>query len=110
MPVSGTRILLLGLTYKYNATDLRNSPSERVAELLIGLGADVRGAEPNIPSGDDTKLNVPRVHATPDEVRAADAVVLLMDHPRFDLPMIEKYATYVLDCRNRLSGANVETL
>ncbi|WP_405971751.1 nucleotide sugar dehydrogenase [Streptomyces sp. NBC_00988] len=110
MPVSGSRILLLGLTYKYNATDLRNSPSARVAELLTGLGAEVRGAEPNIPDGDDTGLNVLRVDATPDEVSAADAVVLLMDHPRFDLPMIEENAAYVLDCRNRLSGANVETL
>ncbi|MEV5534831.1 nucleotide sugar dehydrogenase [Streptomyces prunicolor] len=110
MPVRGSRVLLLGLTYKYNATDLRNSPSARVAELLIDLGAEVRGAEPNIPDGDNTRLNVLRVDATPDEVAAADAVVLLMDHPRFDLPMIEKYATFVLDCRNRLSGANIETL
>ncbi|MEV6512914.1 nucleotide sugar dehydrogenase [Streptomyces sp. NPDC051642] len=110
MPVRGSRVLLLGLTYKYNATDLRNSPSARVAELLIDLGAEVRGAEPNIPDCDDTRLNVLRVDATPDEVAAADAVVLLMDHPRFDLPMIEKCATYVLDCRNRLSGVNIETL
>ena len=110
MPVRGSRILLLGLTYKYNATDLRNSPSARVAELLIDLGAEVRGAEPNIPDGDDTGLNVLRVDAAQDEVAAADAVVLLMDHPLFDLPMIEKCATYVLDCRNRLSGVNVETL
>ncbi|MFD4413222.1 nucleotide sugar dehydrogenase [Streptomyces sp. NPDC058476] len=110
MPVSGSRILLLGLTYKYNATDFRNSPSARVAELLISLGAEVRGADPNIPDGDDSKLNVTRVGATPDEVAAADAVVLLMDHTRFDLAMIEENAPYVLDCRNRLSGANVEVL
>ncbi|WP_432101081.1 nucleotide sugar dehydrogenase [Streptomyces sp. WAC 04229] len=110
IPVSGSQILLLGLTYKYDATDLRNSPSARVAELLIGLGAEVRGAEPNIPESADTELNVTRVDATPEEVAAADAVVLLMDHPRFDLVMIEKHAPYVLDCRNRLSGANVETL
>ncbi|MFF1630756.1 MULTISPECIES: nucleotide sugar dehydrogenase [unclassified Streptomyces] len=110
MPVNGSRILLLGLTYKYNATDFRNSPSARVAELLISLGAEVRGADPNIPDGGDSKLNVTRVDATPDEVAAADAVVLLMDHTRFDLAMIEENAPYVLDCRNRLSGANVEVL
>ncbi|UWE12849.1 nucleotide sugar dehydrogenase [Actinacidiphila bryophytorum] len=110
IPVKGSRILLLGLTYKYNATDLRNSPSARVAELLIDLGAEVRGADPNIADDDDTKLNVPRVDASAVEVAAADAVVLLMDHTRFDLPMIEENASYVLDCRNRLSGPNVETL
>ncbi|MFH8556769.1 nucleotide sugar dehydrogenase [Streptomyces celluloflavus] len=110
LPVKGSRILLLGLTYKYNATDLRNSPSARVAELLIGLGAEVRGADPNVQESDTSKLNVPRVDASPQEVAAADAVVLLMDHTRFDLAVIEKNAPYVLDCRNRLSGANVETL
>ncbi|MEU8892895.1 nucleotide sugar dehydrogenase [Streptomyces sp. NPDC048442] len=109
-PVHRARILLLGLTYKYNASDLRNSPSARVAELLLGLGADVRGADPNIPDGDDTTLHVRRVDASPQEIAASDAVVLLMDHTRFDLAMIEENAPYVLDCRNRLSGANVEVL
>ncbi|WP_405940840.1 nucleotide sugar dehydrogenase [Streptomyces sp. NBC_00207] len=108
--VPGARILLLGLTYKINATDLRNSPSARVAELLTGLGADVRGAEPNIPDGVGTELTVRRVEATPEEVAAADAVVLLMDHARFDLAMIQQHAVWVLDCRNRMSGANVEAL
>lgn len=50
MPINGSRILLLGLTYKINATDLRESPSARVAELLINLGAEVRGADPQRPA------------------------------------------------------------
>ncbi|WP_369776271.1 nucleotide sugar dehydrogenase [Streptomyces sp. R33] len=108
--VTGARILLLGLTYKINATDLRNSPSARVAELLTSLGADVRGAEPNIPDNAGTELTVRRVDATLEEVAAADAVVLLMDHARFDLAMIQQHAAWVLDCRNRMSGANVEVL
>ncbi|SEN83177.1 nucleotide sugar dehydrogenase [Nonomuraea pusilla] len=110
IPVNGSRILLLGLTYKINATDLRESPSARVAELLISLGAEVRGADPNVPEGDDTRLNVPLVEASAEEIAASDAVMLLMDHARFDLAMIEKNAPYVLDCRNRLSGPNVEVL
>ncbi|MFJ7062688.1 nucleotide sugar dehydrogenase [Streptomyces microflavus] len=110
LPVAGSRVLLLGLTYKYNATDLRNSPSARVAELLVDLGADVRGADPNVQESDLGKLTVPHVEASPQEVAAADAVILLMDHTRFDLPMIQEHASYVLDCRNRLSGATVETL
>lgn len=110
LSVAGSRILLLGMTYKYNATDLRNSPSARVAELLTGLGADVRGADPNVQESDTGKLNMPRVDVSPQEVAAADAVVLLMDHTRFDLAMVEKHASYVLDCRNRLAGANIEAL
>ncbi|MFF3214131.1 nucleotide sugar dehydrogenase [Streptomyces sp. NPDC002886] len=110
MPIHGSRVLLLGMTYKINATDLRESASARVAELLINLGADVRGAEPNLRYGDDTYLNVPLVDATAQEIAASDAVVLLMDHARFDLAMIQQNAPYVLDCRNRLSGPNVEVL
>ncbi|WP_371647996.1 MULTISPECIES: nucleotide sugar dehydrogenase [unclassified Streptomyces] len=108
--ITGSRILLLGLTYKFNATDLRNSPSARVAELLISLGAEVRGADPNIADGAGTERAVCRVAATPEEVAAADVVVLLMDHTRFDLAMIQEHAPWVLDCRNRMSGANVEVL
>ncbi|GAA0935054.1 nucleotide sugar dehydrogenase [Nonomuraea longicatena] len=110
LPVEGSRVLLLGLTYKRNVTDLRNSPSARVAELLTGLGAEVYGADPNVPDSDTGKLNVPRVDASAQEVAAADAVVLLVGHDRFDFAMIEQHASYVLDCRNHLSGANVETL
>ncbi|MFJ6101820.1 nucleotide sugar dehydrogenase [Streptomyces sp. NPDC092359] len=110
VPLKGSRILLLGLTYKYNAIDLRNSPSARVAELLTGLGAEVRGADPNVQMSDIGQLTVPLVEASPEEVAAADAVVLLMDHTRFDLGMVEETARYVLDCRHRLSGTNVETL
>ncbi|MGW5002496.1 nucleotide sugar dehydrogenase [Streptomyces hydrogenans] len=109
MPVSGSRILLLGLTYKINATDLRESPSARVAELLSDLGAEVRGADPNVPDSDRTRLKLPLVEATAEEIAASDAVVLLMDHAAFDFAMIEN-APYVLDCRNRLSGPTVETL
>ncbi|MET8298603.1 MULTISPECIES: nucleotide sugar dehydrogenase [unclassified Streptomyces] len=108
--ITGSRILLLGLTYKINATDLRESPSARIAELLINFGAKVRGADPNVPAGDHTKLKVPLVEASEEEIVAADAVVLLMDHAAFDLPMIGERAPYVLDCRNRLSGPHVETL
>ncbi|MET8752231.1 nucleotide sugar dehydrogenase [Streptomyces sp. NPDC004667] len=108
--LSGSRILLLGLTYKINATDLRESPSTRVAELLINQGAQVRGADPNVPDADHASLNVPLVNASEEEITASDAVVLLMDHATFDLPMIGKHAPYVLDCRNRLSGPHVETL
>ncbi|MEV6804624.1 nucleotide sugar dehydrogenase [Streptomyces sp. NPDC051132] len=110
MTVTGSRILLLGLTYKFNATDLRNSPSARVAELLTGLGAEVRGADPNIPDGSGTDVHVPLTEANAQEVAAADAVVLLMDHTCFDLAMVQQNAAWVLDCRNRMSGANVEVL
>ncbi|GAA4686313.1 nucleotide sugar dehydrogenase [Streptomyces chumphonensis] len=110
MAVRGSRVLLLGLAYKANTSDARESPSVRVAELLLDLGAEVRGADPHVV--DDIHINTPltRVIATAEEIAASDAVVLLTDHAEFDYETVLKHAPYVLDCRNRLSGANVEVL
>jgi UDP-N-acetyl-D-glucosamine dehydrogenase len=47
---------------------------------------------------------------TEDEVRQADAVVLVTDHDRFDYDMVREHARYVLDTRNRISGHQVESL
>ena len=53
---------------------------------------------------------VPRVPLTADAVRSADAVILLTDHDDVDYGLVEREACWVLDCRNRLSGPNVEVL
>ncbi|MFL6112891.1 MAG: nucleotide sugar dehydrogenase [Catenulispora sp.] len=108
--VNGSRILLLGLAYKANTSDARESPSTRVAELLLGLGAQVRGADPHVVDDIHVDARLVRVEATPEEIAAADAVVLLADHAEFDYAAIAEHAKYVLDCRNRLSGDNVEVL
>ncbi|MFD7763583.1 nucleotide sugar dehydrogenase [Streptomyces microflavus] len=110
LAVSGSRILLLGLAYKANTSDARESPSARVAELLHNLGADVRGADPHVVDDIRTAPWLTRVEVTAEEVAASDAVVLLTDHAEFDYAMVLKHAPYVLDCRNRTSGANVEVL
>ena len=82
-PVSGSRVLLLGLAYKKNTGDARESPAIRVAELLVRMGADVRAADPLVTEPAVTHPAVARVDATPQEVAAADAVVLLTDHDVF---------------------------
>ncbi|MFE7358030.1 nucleotide sugar dehydrogenase [Streptomyces sp. NPDC057543] len=110
MAVSGSRVLLLGLAYKANTSDARESPSARVAELLLDLGAKVRGADPHVVDDIRTDARLIRVVATAEEIAASDAVVLLTDHTEFDYESILEHAPYVLDCRNRLSGVNVDVL
>jgi UDP-N-acetyl-D-glucosamine dehydrogenase len=109
LAVKGARILLLGLAYKKNTGDARESPAVRVAQLLARLGAEVRAADPHVK---DTAIDsvISRVDPTPEELTSADAVVLLTDHDAFDFERISKLARYCFDCRHRLSGANVETL
>jgi UDP-N-acetyl-D-glucosamine dehydrogenase len=103
------RILLLGMAYKRNTGDARESPSQPIARQLLDLGAHVAAADPHvldahIPAG------VRRVDITSDEVAAADVVVILVDHDEFDLDEIVVSARYVLDTRRCTTGDNVEQL
>lgn len=108
--VNGSRILLLGLAYKRNTGDARESPAARVAALLADLHADVRVADPHVVEGESVDSRLSRVELCPDEVADADAVVVLTDHDAFDFAMVSRKARFVLDCRHRLVGANVEYL
>lgn len=109
-PVNGSRILLLGLAYKKNTGDARESPAVKVAQLLASLGAIVVATDPHVRESGLIDTSVTRVEPTPEEVSLADAVVLLTDHDAFDLHEIRRHATYLLDCRNSVCGENVETL
>src|SRR5687767_7645022 len=82
LAVRGRRILLLGLAYKRNTGDARESPSTPLARLLLGLGADVAAVDPHVSDhGVDPRIS--RVDLTAEEVSAADAVVILVDHDDF---------------------------
>jgi UDP-N-acetyl-D-glucosamine dehydrogenase len=108
--VNGARILLLGLAYKRNTGDARESPSVALAAQLLALGADVRAADPHVVE-EHVDRRVVRVEATEDEVAAADLVVVVTDHDAFDFDLVARSARSVLDARARLApGPNVERL
>lgn len=109
LAVRGQRVLLLGLAYKRNTGDARETPAAPIARLLADLGADVRAADPHV-ADDAFGPEVVRVEVTVAEVEAADAVVLLVDHDDVDLDLVAAHATYVLDTRHALRGPNVEHL
>jgi UDP-N-acetyl-D-glucosamine dehydrogenase len=109
LAVNGSRILLLGLAYKRNTGDARESPAVVVAERLLTLGADVRAADPHVVEGHVSE-RVVRVEASAEEVAAADLVILLTDHDQFDYKMVASEAKAVFDTRRRLAGDRVEHL
>ena len=109
LSVKGRRILLLGLAYKKNTGDARESPSHVVAQLLVTLGAQVRCADPHVPPA-QLPPGCSLVEATPEEAAAADAIVVLVDHDAFDLPGLVAASPFVLDCRHVVEGPNVEHL
>lgn len=109
LAVNGSRILLLGLAYKRNTGDARESPAVTVAERLLTLGADVRAADPHVMEGQVSE-RVTRVEANAEELAAADLVVLLTDHDGFDYDVVVSSASAVFDTRRRVYGDCVEHL
>ena len=109
--VRGSRILLLGLAYKKNSSDARESPAVRVAELLGELGAVVDAVDPYLDAAPRGLDHVTLVDLASSDVAAYDAVVVLTDHDSIDFQRIAAEATYVFDARRRLAAAaNVEHL
>ena len=105
--LQGSRVLILGVAYKRNTGDARGAPGLAIAESLSRMGADVRLADPHVPSRACPSLPV---EPTPEELSAADAVVLVTDHDAFDYGLVTTHARFVLDTRNKMSGPNVEKL
>jgi len=107
--VNGQRVLLLGLAYKPDTGDARQSPAITVAQKLFGLGADVRAVDPHVRQQVGSEW-MRRVALSEEEVAQVDAVVLLTDHTAFDYDMVTAKASYILDTRRRLDGENTEHL
>lgn len=108
--VNGSRVLLLGLAYKKNTGDARESPALRISQLLLNMGAKVRAADPHVVESMAVDARLVRVEPTKKELAAADVVVLLTDHDSFDYDLVTQHASFVLDCRRRLSGPTIEVL
>src|ERR687898_1876140 len=82
-PIKGSRILLLGVTYKADVADTRESPSLEVLRQLVSRGGDVRYCDPHIPSLELDEQIHSAVPWNAEEVAAADCVVMLTQHREF---------------------------
>jgi UDP-N-acetyl-D-glucosamine dehydrogenase len=107
--VNGSNILLIGLAYKPNSGDARESPAIAVARRLTDLGASLRAVDPLIPA-DHVPAGVEVVACTEAEVTAADLIIVLTDHDVVDWALLEEHAAKVLDTRNRLRSPATDRL
>jgi UDP-N-acetyl-D-glucosamine dehydrogenase len=102
--VNGSRVLVLGLAYKRDIDDLRESPALDVIRLLEQRGADVVFHDPHCASYREEERVRHGVPLTPDELRAADAVVIVTDHRAVDYQLVVDHAAVVVDTRNATKG------
>ena len=101
--VNGAKILILGIAYKKDIADPRESPAFKIIELFEKNGADVDYNDPFIPQTPpmrNFKVNKKSVGLTPRSLQKHDCVVVVTDHTCYDYAMIKKYAPLIVDTRN----------
>src|ERR1035437_2809791 len=109
-PLKGAHVLLLGVTYKPNVADQRESPVQLVGRKLRSRGAVLTYHDPYVDEWRLSEEPVRRATDLDEEVAQADLVILLQDHSSYDLDRISRDARLVLDTRGRIEGPNVEIL
>jgi len=98
--LQGTKLLILGITFKENIRDIRNSPAIRVIELLLEKGADLVYSDPNVPTLAVNGRAMESFDIRNGGLQSFDAVVILVNHRDWDLGQIVRASTLVIDARN----------
>lgn len=98
--ISNSKILLLGVTYKKDVKDLRESPALDIIELLQGRGADVSYSDAYIPHLDITGIHLKNADISQKLIKKMDLLILTTAHSKFKYRIIAKHAKQILDTRN----------
>jgi UDP-N-acetyl-D-glucosamine dehydrogenase len=106
-PVRGSRIAILGVSYKGGVGDIRESPALRIMEELSARGAELAYHDPYVPALAELGL---QSAALEDALAGADAVVLVTVHPGIDHAAIARDAALFVDLRGATRGIRVENL
>ncbi|HEX3660852.1 MAG TPA: nucleotide sugar dehydrogenase [Acidobacteriaceae bacterium] len=109
--LKGSRILILGMAYKRDIDDLRESPSLTILELLQKRGATVEYNDPFCPTvGRGRKYDLNMTSTPLEKIPEFDCVVIVTDHTQYDIPAIVKQAKLVVDSRNATRGIDAPNI
>ena len=100
--IRGSRVLVLGITYKKDVADTRESPALDILEHLKQLGAKVSYHDPYVPELKHNSLDLKSLPLTPANLKKQDLVILTADHTRFNKPAIVRASRLIYDTRNAL--------
>lgn len=101
--INGSKVLIMGVAYKRDVDDCRESPALDIMSLLTRSGADISYTDPHVPSLKLEGERMESVAADAATIGAADLVVITTDHRAFDPALIAKHARLVVDARNLLA-------
>jgi UDP-N-acetyl-D-glucosamine dehydrogenase len=102
--INGSRVLVLGIAYKKNVDDMRESPSVELMEKLQELGTEVQYSDPHIPHFPKMRehhFDLDSVDPSAENLAAFDCVILATDHDRFDYDAIRTHARLIIDSRGK---------
>jgi UDP-N-acetyl-D-glucosamine dehydrogenase len=100
--INGSRVLILGMAYKKNVDDMRESPSLQLLDMLLNKGAYVEYSDPHVirlPKVRKYNFELVSVTLTPEVLASYDAVVLATAHDSFDYAMIAEHSQLIIDTR-----------
>ena len=106
--IKGSKILVLGLAYKKNVDDLRESPSLELMDILLDKGAKVEYSDPffkTIPRTRKHQFELKSIKLNNDLLRSADLIILATDHDDFDYGLIQKEGKLIVDTRGRFNNS-----
>lgn len=106
--VNGSRILVLGVAYKANVSDVRESPALDIIGLLQNLNSNVEYHDPHVAILEDHGLSMKSVPLAVAQVENADCVVIATRHSDMDLAMVGEKAKLIIDCRNAMKAIPVK--
>lgn len=102
--IRGSTVLVLGVAYKKDVSDVRESPALDIIHLLREKGAHVTFHDPHVAS---IRIDGERLHGTtdlPDALRSSDCVIIATDHSSYDWALVKQHAPLVIDTRNALKA------
>lgn len=102
--IRGSKILILGVAYKKNVADMRETPAAMIIEKLMYKGAKVDYSDPHVPEFPVMRkysFDMQSVELTEGNLKSYDGVVLVTDHDSFDYDFIYKHAKFIVDSRGR---------
>jgi UDP-N-acetyl-D-glucosamine dehydrogenase len=100
--INGSKVLLIGVTYKPNISDLRESPAIDISHLLLGKGAEVSYFDPYVPEIDQDGLLMQSEKDLTAAVEKADCVAIITNHSKIDYAMVLEKSKVIFDARNAL--------
>ena len=110
--IKGSKILILGLSYKKNIDDCRESPSLVIIDLLMKQGAEVEYSDPHVPFAPKTRkynFNLKSIQLTKGNMNKFDLVLLATDHDDFNFEKIEKEHHLIIDTRGSFNKLKNES-